>query len=87
MTTQKTSLVAISVVAALALASILGFEITSITAEETEEKGYKFARDTSITGVFAFKSGEIEVAEFEVFEQDGSFERTDAPTFELWKVV
>ena len=87
MTKQKTStLIAISV-AILALVSTIGFEITTIFAEDTEEKGYKFARDTSITGIFEFKSGEIQVAEFEVFEQENGFDRTDTPTFELWKVV
>lgn len=84
---QKINILTISLVTIIGITSIIGFQISDITAEETEEKGYKFARDTQITGTFSFESNEVELAEFEVFEQKSGFQRSDSPDFVLWKVV
>ena len=83
---KSTSLVAVSVIATLAVASIFGFQVSSITAEEDEDKGYTFAEDVSVTGVFKFREG-TEVAQFEVFAQNSGWERAEPFTFELQKIV
>ncbi len=82
----KTTLVAVSVVATLTLASIFGFQISAITAEETEDNGYKFGEGVTVTGEFFFREGP-QVYTFEVFEQKSGFDRAEPFVFELQGIV
>ncbi len=80
-------MVAVSIIATLALASIAGFQLNEIVAEETsEKKGYTFAENTKITAVFSFNGG-TEIADFEVFEQESGFDLNQTPVFELERIV
>ena len=83
---QTTSIAAVSVIATLAMASIFGFQISSITAEEDEDKGYTFGEDVAITAYFKFKQGD-EVVPFQVFEQTSGWEKGDPFVFEAKKIV
>ena len=87
MTNGKTiSIIAISVVATLAIASISGFQLNEITAEESSEKKYKFANDVEIVGIFTFDNGATELVEFQVFHQDTGFKRSsESVSFDLIK--
>ena len=83
----KTTIVAVSIIATLALVSIAGFQLNEIVAEETsEKKGYTFAENTKITAVFSFNDG-TEIADFEVFEQKLGFDLTKTAVFELERIV
>ncbi len=83
----KTTIVAVSIIATLALASIAGFQLNEIVAQETsEKKGYTFAENTKITAVFSFDQG-TEIADFEVFEQESGFDLAKSPVFELERIV
>ena len=83
----KTTIVAVSIIATLALASIAGFQLNEIVAEETsEKKGYTFAENTKITAVFSFDIG-TEISDFEVFEQKLGFDLTKTPVFVLERIV
>ncbi len=84
----KTVLTAtIIVTASLAIFSIGGYSLNEITAEEVgEDKGYKFAEDTLITGIFAF-NGDPEISRFEVFTQKSGFQGREAYVFEMEKIV
>ena len=80
-------MVAVSIIATLALASIAGFQLNEIVAEETsEKKGYTFAENTKITAVFSFDGG-TEISDFEVFEQESGFDLTQSAVFELERIV
>ena len=70
----------------LTVASIFGFQISEITAEEDEDKGYTFGEDVSITAYFKFAEGD-EMVPFQVFEQTSGWERAESYTFELQKIV
>jgi len=83
----KTTMVAVSIIATLALASMAGFQLNEIVAEETsEKKGYTFAENTKITAVFSFDGG-TEIADFEVFEQESGFDLKQSAVFELERIV
>jgi len=83
----KTTIVAVSIIATLALVSIAGFQLNEIVAEETsEKKGYTFAENTKITAVFSFNDG-TEIADFEVFEQKLGFDLKQTAVFELERIV
>lgn len=83
----KTTIVAVSIITTLALASIAGFQLNEIIAEETsEKKGYTFAENTKITAVFSFDDG-TEIADFEVFEQKSGFDTSKSPVFVLERIV
>ncbi len=83
----KTTIAAVSIIATLALASIAGFQLNEIVAEETsEKKGYTFAENTKITAVFSFRDG-TEIADFEVFEQKTGFNLKQTPVFVLERIV
>ena len=83
----KTTIVAVSIMATLALASIAGFQLNEIIAEETsEKKGYTFAENTKITAVFSFDYG-TEISDFEVFEQKTGFDLSKTPVFVLERIV
>jgi hypothetical protein len=88
MTTKKTIvLTTIIVAAAFSILSITGFTFDEIIAEElAEDKGYNFAEDTIITGIFEFRDG-TEISRFEVFDQKQGFQARETFVFELQKVV
>lgn len=78
---------AIAIVATLSIASIAGITIKYITAEETERKGYNFAENVMIAGVFTFKDG-TELVNFEVFDGGPDYLNSKThQTIELMKVV
>ena len=83
---KTTSFAVVCVVASLAVASIFGFQLSEITAEETEDKGYKFGEGVSVTGEFLFREGP-QVYTFEVFEQKSGFDRAEPFVFELQGIV
>ena len=83
---KTSSITAVSVIATLAVASIFGFQLSEITAEEDEDKGYTFGEDVAITAYFHFVEGD-EMVPFQVFEQTGGWERAEPYTFELQKIV
>ena len=87
MNTKKTTTIALSAGVILSIASITGFQLTEIIAEETEDKGYKFAEDVTITGLFNFHDGEVELHQFQVFNQKSGFQARDTFVLELQKIV
>ncbi len=83
---KSISLAAVSIIATLAVASIFGFQLSTITAEEDEDKGYTFGENVSITGYFKFKEGD-EMVPFQVFEQTSGWDRAESYNFEVQRVV
>lgn len=74
-------------VAVLSIASFTGIQLTEIIAQETGvDKGYLFAEDTIITGVFYFNSG-TEINRFEIFTQNSGFQASEPFIFTLSKVA
>ena len=66
---------------------IEGYSLSEIIAEEAgEDKGYNFAEDTVITGIFYFQDGP-EISRFEVFRQISGFSAKETFVFELDKIV
>jgi hypothetical protein len=88
MTNKKTIVLTTVIVAAsFSILSITGFSLNEIIAEEiAEDKGYNFAEDTLITGIFDFRDG-TEISRFEVFDQKQGFQGRETFVFELEKVV
>lgn len=82
----KTTIIALSAAVVLSIASITGFQLTEIIAEETEDAGYEFAEGLKITGVFKFRDG-TEVYPFEVFNQETGFKNRETYVFALEKIV
>ena len=63
------------------------YGINEIVAEELGmDKGYLFAEDTIITGVFYFNSG-TEINRFEIFTQKSGFQASEPFVFTLSKIV
>lgn len=83
---KKTTIIAFSAAIMLSIASISGFQLTETIAEESEDKGYVFAEEVTITGLFKFIDG-TEVYPFEVFNQKSGFKARDTYVFELEKIV
>lgn len=87
---QKSSIIVIvSLIVSLSFAilSFEGFTFNEIIAQEAgEDKGYIFAEDTIITGVFEFTEG-TEISRFEVFRQISGFNARETFVFELDKIV
>ena len=83
---KTTAIVAVSVVAALAVASIMGFQLSEITAEEIKAPEYLYAEGVSITGVFKFREG-AELVPIQVFAQTKGFQRSEPFIFSIQKVV
>ena len=83
---KTTSIAAVSVIATLAVASIFGFQISSITAEEDEDKGYTFSESVKATAYFQFKQGD-ELVPFQVFDQTSGWEKGDPYIFEMKRIV
>ena len=82
----KKTTIALSAAVILSVASITGFQLSEIIAEEAEDKGYSFAEDVAITGVFKFRNG-VEVSQFEVFDQVSGFQSREPYIFGLEKIV
>ncbi len=86
------TLVALSVVATLSISTIMGFQVSDITAQKTEKNPYKTAEDLRTTMVFKFREG-TELVPVQTFIQKsgfggdfGSSAFRDTPTFEIQKV-
>jgi hypothetical protein len=83
---KTTSIVAVSVIATLAVASIMGFQLSEITAQETQPVEYLSAEGVTVTGLFKFREG-TELLPIQVFTQTSGFKRTQAFVFSIEKVV
>ena len=80
-------LVTIIVAVSFAILSFEGYSLNQIIAEElSKDKGYLFAEDTVITGMFDFIKG-TEISRFEIFTQNTGFKNRDAFSFTLEKIV
>jgi hypothetical protein len=70
-----------------AILSFEGYSLKEIIAEEVgKDKGYLFAEDTVITGMFDLNKG-TEISRFEIFTQKTGFQGRDTFTFILEKIV
>jgi len=83
---KTTSIVAVSVIATLAVAAIMGFQLTEITAQEVAKSQYLYVEGVEITAVFKFREGE-ELVPLQVFKQIKGFQRADPFTFSMQKIV
>ena len=71
---KKIVVLTLIVTVSLAILSIEGYSLNEIIAQEAgEDKGYNFAEDTVITGLFYFRDGP-EISKFEVFRQTSGFQ-------------
>jgi len=83
----KIVIVSLIITVGLTIFSFEGFSINEIIAQEAgEDKGYNFAEDTVITGIFDFTDGP-EISRFEVFRQISGFKAKESFVFELDKIV
>jgi hypothetical protein len=83
---KTTSIVAVSVIATLAVAAIMGFQLTEITAEEVKAPEYLTAEGVTITGDFKFREGG-ELVSLQQFTQVKGFLRSEPFQFTVQKVV
>jgi hypothetical protein len=83
---KTTAIVAVSVIATLAVAAIMGFQITEITAEEIKQPEYLSAEGVSITALFKFREGE-ELVPIQVFTQKKGFLKAEPFIFDVEKIV
>jgi hypothetical protein len=84
---KKIVIASLIVSAGLTIFFIEGYSLSEIIAEEAgEDKGYNFAEDTVITGIFSFSDGS-EISKFEVFRQISGFQAKEEFIFELEKIV
>jgi len=83
---KTTAIVAVSVIATLSVAAIMGFQLTEIIAEEVQKPLYTYAEGVEITGVFKFREGE-ELVPIQVFSQTTGFLRTQPFVFSIQKIV
>ncbi len=84
---KKIVIASLIVSAGLTIFFIEGYSPSEIIAEEAgEDKGYNFAEDTVITGIFYFHEGS-EITRFEVFRQTSGFSARETFVFELDKIV
>jgi hypothetical protein len=84
---KKIVIASLIVSAGLTIFFIEGYSLSEIIAEEAgEDKGYNFAEDTVITGIFYFQEGS-EITRFEVFRQTSGFSARETFVFELDKIV
>ena len=83
---KTTSIVAVSVIATLAVAAIMGFQLTEITAQEVQKPQYLYVEGVEITGVFKFREGE-ELVSINVFTQTKGFLRSEPFIFSMQKIV
>jgi len=84
---KKIIIASLIVSAGLTIFFIEGYSPSEIIAQEAgEDKGYNFAEDTVITGIFYFHEGP-EITRFEVFRQTSGFGAKETFVFELDKIV
>ncbi len=84
---EKIVVITLIVTVSLAILSIEGYSLNDIIAQEAgEDKGYNFAEDTVITGIFHFMEGP-EISKFEIFRQISGFQAKEIFVFELEKIV
>lgn len=84
---EKIVIASLIVTVGFTILSLEGFSLNEIIAQESgEDKGYNFAEDTVITGIFYFNEGS-EVSHFEVFRQVSGFQAKEIFVFELEKIV
>ena len=84
---EKIVVITLIVTVSLAILSIEGYSLNEIIAQEAgEDKGYNFAEDTVITGIFTFSDGS-EISKFEVFRQISGFKAREEFIFKLEKIV
>jgi len=83
---KTTAIVAVSVIATLAVAAIMGFHISEIAADEIQKPVYTYAEGVEITGLFKFREGE-ELVPINVFTQTKGFLRSEPFTFTMQKIV
>jgi hypothetical protein len=81
-----TSMVAVSVIATLAVAAIMGFQLSEITAQETTRPQYLNVEGVEITGVFKFREAE-ELVPLQVFTQTSGYQRAKPAIFTVQKIV
>jgi len=83
----KIVIISLIVTVGITVFSFEGYSLNEITAQEAgEDKGYNFAEDTVITGIFHFNDGH-EISKFEVFRQISGFKAKEPFVFELEKIV
>ena len=83
---KTTSIVALSVIATLAVAAIMGFQLTEIIAQEVTRTQYMYVEGVEITADFKFSEGE-EIVPFQVFTQTKGFDRSEPFIFTMQKIV
>ena len=84
---KKIIIATLIVTVGFTILSINEKSLSEIIAEEAgEDKGYNFAEDTVITGIFYFQEGS-EITRFEVFRQTSGFGAKETFVFELDKIV
>jgi len=84
---KKIVIASLIVTLGLTILFIEGYSLSEIIAQEAgEDKGYNFAEDTVITGIFYFQDGP-EITRFEVFRQTSGFSARETFVFELDKIV
>lgn len=83
---KTTSIVAVSVIATLAVAAIMGFQLTEITAQEATRPQYLYVEGVEISGLFKFREGE-ELVPLNVFTQTKGFQRSEPFIFTAQKIV
>ena len=83
---KTTAIVAVSIIATLAVAAIMGFQISEITAEKIPATEYLTTEGVTITGDFKFREGE-ELVPIQVFTQTKGFVRSEPFQFSIQKVV
>ncbi len=84
---KKIVIATLIVTVGFTILSINENSLSEIIAEEAgEDKGYNFAEDTIITGIFYFHDGP-EISRFEVFRQISGFNARETFVFELDKIV
>ncbi len=84
---KKIVIATLIVTVSFAIVLFNGYSLSEIIAEEAgEDKGYNFAEDTVITGIFYFFDGP-EISRFEVFRQTSGFGAGETFVFELDKIV
>ena len=84
---KKIVIATLIVTVGFTILSINENSLSEIIAEEAgEDKGYNFAEDTIITGIFYFHDGP-EISRFEVFRQISGFNAREPFVFELDKIV
>ena len=83
---KTTSIVAVSVIATLSVAAIMGFQLTEITAQEVTRTQYMYVEGVEITADFKFSEGE-EIVPFQVFTQTKGFDRSEPFIFTTQKIV